>query len=298
MSGRVFRWMVVGFLLLLVAVPLYWILDTSFKTGRQILMSEAIYIPRPFTIENYLYLFEETRFARWLRNSAVVAVASTFVSLAIGSAGAYALTRLRFPGRRAFGALVLITYLVPPGLMFIPLYRTFIQIGYTNSLGTLILAYPTFLVPFVTWLLMGFLRAEVELEIPDRLAPIGEELDLLVHLEALGLEELEEAALVDGATRLQTLWRIVLPLAAPGLLAAGLFCFTLSWNEFLYALIFIADDSLRTLPVGLAEFVVSDFAFWGQLMAAAALASLPVVLVYIYLHKYMVSGLTAGAVKG
>jgi multiple sugar transport system permease protein len=271
-SARVFRWLVVGLLLLLVAVPLYWILDTSFKTGRQILMSEAIYIPRPFTIENYLYLFEETRFARWLRNSAVVAVASTFVSLAIGSAGAYALTRLRFPGRRVFGALVLITYLVPPGLMFIPLYRTFIQIGYTNSLGTLILAYPTFLVPFVTWLLMGFFRS-----IP---------------------RELEEAALVDGATRLQTLWRIVLPLAAPGLLAAGLFCFTLSWNEFLYALIFIADDSLRTLPVGLAEFVVSDFAFWGQLMAAAALASLPVVLVYIYLHKYMVSGLTAGAVKG
>jgi multiple sugar transport system permease protein len=193
-------------------------------------------------------------------------------SLALGAAGAYALTRLRFPGRRTFGALVLITYLVPPGLMFIPLYRTFIQIGYTNSLGTLILAYPTFLVPFVTWLLMGFFRS-----IP---------------------RELEEAALVDGATRLQTLRRIVPPLAAPGLLAAGLFCFTLSWNEFLYALIFIADDSLRTLPVGLSEFVVSDFAFWGQLMAAAALASLPVVLVYIYLHKYMVSGLTAGAVKG
>ena len=103
---------------------------------------------------------------------------------------------------------------------------------------------------------------------------------------------------MDGATRLQTLWQIVLPLAAPGLLAAGLFCFTLSWNEFLYALIFIADDNLRTLPVGLSEFVVSDFAFWGQLMAAAALASLPVVLVYIYLHKYMVGGLTAGAVKG
>ncbi len=272
MSGRVLRWLVVGLLLLLVAVPLYWILVTSFKTGRQILMSEAIYIAAPFTLENYTYLFEESRFALWLRNSAVTAVASTLFSLVIGSAGAYALTRLRFPGRRSFGALVLITYLVPPGLMFIPLYRTFIQIGYTNSLGTLILAYPTFLVPFVTWLLMGFFRS-----IP---------------------RELEEAALVDGATRLQTLWRIVLPLAAPGLLAAGLFCFTLSWNEFLYALIFIADDNLRTLPVGLSEFVVSDFAFWGQLMAAAALASLPVVLVYIYLHKYMVGGLTAGAVKG
>jgi len=271
-SGRVLRWLAVGILLFLVAVPLYWIVVTSLKTGRQILMSQAIYIAKPFTLENYTYPFEETRFVLWLRNSAVTAVASTMLSLAIGAAGAYALTRLRFAGRRAFGALVLITYLVPPGLMFIPLYRTLIQIGYTNSLGTLIVAYPTFLVPFVTWLLMGFFRS-----IP---------------------RELEEAALVDGATRLQTLWRIVLPLAAPGLLAAGLFCFTLSWNEFLYALIFIADDGLRTLPVGLSEFVVSDFAFWGQLMAAAALASLPVVLVYIYLHKYMVGGLTAGAVKG
>ena len=272
MSGRVLRWLVVGLLLLLVAVPLYWILVTSFKTGRQILMSEAIYIAAPFTLENYTYLFEESRFALWLRNSAVTAVASTVFSLVIGSAGAYALTRLRFPGRRSFGALVLITYLVPPGLMFIPLYQTFIRLGYTDSLGTLILAYPTFLVPFVTWLLMGFFRS-----IP---------------------RELEEAALVDGATRVQALVRVVLPLAAPGLLAAGLFCFTLSWNEFLYALIFIADDSLKTLPVGLSEFVVSDFAFWGQLMAAAALASLPVIVVYIYLHKYMVQGLTAGAVKG
>ena len=259
MSVRIFRWLVVMSLLLLVAVPLYWILATSFKTGRQILMSEGVYFPRPFTLENYLYLFQETRFALWLRNSAVTAVASTLISLAIGSAGAYALTRLRFPGRRSFGALVLITYLVPPGLMFIPLYRTFIQIGYTNSLGTLIIAYPTFLVPFVTWLLMGFFRS-----IP---------------------RELEEAALVDGCTRLGAMFRVILPLALPGIVTALIFTF-------------IADDNLRTLPVGLSEFVVSDFAFWGQLMAAAALASLPVVLVYIYLHKYMVSGLTAGAVKG
>jgi len=259
------RWAVLALILAIVFVPMYWIVATSFKTGRQILLSESVYVPRPFTVDNYVYLFEESRFALWIRNSAITAIASTLLSLAIGTAGAYSLTRLSFPGRRTFGAIVLITYLVPPD-------RTFIGLGYTNSLGTLILAYPTFLVPFVTWLLMGFFRS-----IP---------------------RELEEAALVDGATRLQAMVRVVLPLAAPGLLAAGLFCFTLSWNEFLYALIFIADDSLKTLPVGLSEFVVSDFAFWGQLMAAAALASLPVIVVYIYLHKYMVQGLTAGAVKG
>lgn len=266
------RWAVLALILVIVFVPMYWILVTSFKTGRQILLSENVYAPQPFTIENYLYLFEESRFALWFRNSAITATASTLLSLLIGTAGAYALTRLRFPGRRTLGGVVLVTYLVPPGLMFIPLYQTFIRIGYTDSLGTLILAYPTFLVPFVTWLLMGFFRS-----IP---------------------RQLEEAALVDGATRVQALVHVVLPLAAPGLLAAGLFCFTLSWNEFLYALIFIGDDSLKTLPVGLSEFVVSDFAFWGQLMAAAALASLPVIVVYIYLHKYMVQGLTAGAVKG
>jgi len=266
------RCLVLALIMAIVFVPMYWIVVTSFKTGRQILLSQSVYVPRPFTIDNYVYLFEESRFALWIRNSAITATASTLLSLAIGTLGAYALTRLRFPGRRTVGGLVLITYLVPPGLMFIPLYQTFIRMGYTDSLGTLILAYPTFLVPFVTWLLMGFFRS-----IP---------------------RELEEAALVDGATRVQALLRVVLPLAAPGLLAAGLFCFTLSWNEFLYALIFIADDSLKTLPVGLSEFVVSDFAFWGQLMAAATLASLPVIVVYIYLHKYMVQGLTAGAVKG
>jgi multiple sugar transport system permease protein len=270
--GTLVRWAVLALILAIVFVPMYWILVTSFKTGRQILLSQNVYAPEPFTIDNYLYLFEESRFALWFRNSAITATASTLLSLLIGTAGAYALTRLRFAGRRSLGAIVLVTYLVPPGLMFIPLYQTFIRIGYTDSLGTLILAYPTFLVPFVTWLLMGFFRS-----IP---------------------RQLEEAALVDGATRVQALVHVVLPLAGPGLLAAGLFCFTLSWNEFLYALIFIADDSLKTLPVGLSEFVVSDFAFWGQLMAAAALASLPVIVVYIYLHKYMVQGLTAGAVKG
>jgi len=259
-------------LLSIVFMPVYWILVTSFKTPRQILLSQAIYVPRPFTVSNYAYLFAESRFALWIRNSAITATASTLVSVLVSAGAAYALARLRFAGRRTFGSVVLITYLVPPGLMFIPLYQTFIGVGYTNSLGTLILAYPTFLVPFATWLLASFFRS-----IP---------------------RELEEAALVDGASRLQVLRSVVLPLAAPGLLAAGLFCFTLSWNEFLYALIFISDDGLKTLPVGLSEFVVSDFAFWGQLMAAAALASLPVILVYIYLHKYMVRGLTAGAVKG
>jgi ABC-type glycerol-3-phosphate transport system permease component len=149
-GGTLARWTVLALIILIVFVPMYWILVTSFKTGRQILLSQSVYLPRPFTLDNYVYLFEESRFALWIRNSAITATASTLLSLVIGTAGAYALTRLRFPGRRTLGAIVLITYLVPPGLMFIPLYQTFIRIGYTDSLGTLILAYPTFLVPFVT----------------------------------------------------------------------------------------------------------------------------------------------------
>ena len=123
------RWAVLAFILAIVFVPMYWIVATSFKTGRQILLSESVYVPRPFTIDNYVYLFEESRFALWIRNSAITAIASTLLSLVIGTAGAYSLTRLSFPGRRTFGAVVLITYLVPPGLMFIPLYRTFIGLG-------------------------------------------------------------------------------------------------------------------------------------------------------------------------
>jgi ABC-type glycerol-3-phosphate transport system permease component len=271
-SGRVLRWLAVSILLLLVAVPLYWIVVTSLKTGRQILMSQAIYIAKPFTLENYTYLFEETRFVLWLRNSAVTAVASTILSLAIGAAGAYALTRLRFAGRRAFGALVLITYLVPPGLMFIPLYRTLIQIGYTNSLGTLILAYPTFLVPFVTWLLMGFFRS-----IP---------------------RELEEAALVDGADLRRAVWYVVLPLALPGLIAAGIFTFILAWNDFLFALVLITSDELKTLPVGVNDLFNATIVDWGMIMAAGVMITVPTIAFFVAVQRYLIQGWGAGGVKG
>jgi len=258
--------------LLVVLVPFWWIASMSFKTYEQIQFAQSIYVPRPFTWENYTGLWLGTRFPLWLRNSAITAIVVTAITTVVACLSGYAVARLRFPGRETVASLILILYLVPPALLFIPLYRVLAELGATNSLAALFLSYPTFTVPFCTWLLIGFFKA----------LPI----------------ELEEAALVDGATRMQALLRVLLPLAAPGIVASAIFAFTLSWNEFLYALIFIGDDSLKTLPVGLSEFVVSDFAFWGQLMAAAALASSPVIVVYVYLHKYMVQGLTAGAVKG
>jgi multiple sugar transport system permease protein len=228
--------------------------------------------PKPFAIENYQQLLAKTEFAAWFGNSVFVAVSSTLLATGVGTIGAYALARLKFLGRGFMASATLITYLVPPSILFIPLYKQMQGLGMANSLAGLIAAYPSFTVPFVTWLLMGYFES-----IP---------------------EELEEAAMIDGATRFGAFYRIVLPLSMPGVLAAGLYAFTQAWNEFLYALVFITDGKLRTLPVGLASFITGDVYGWGYLMSGAVLTTLPVIAAYIYLQKYMVEGLTAGSVKG
>lgn len=258
--------------LLIVLVPFWWITNMSFKTYEQIQFATSIYVPDPFTLANYTELLFNSRFPLWLRNSSVVAVVVTVVTVAMGALGGYALARLRFPGREFMASSVLILYLVPPALLFIPLYRVLNGLGATNTLWSLFLAYPTFTVPFCTWLLIGFFKS-----IPY---------------------ELEEAALIDGASRFQAFWRIIMPLAAPGVLAAGIFAFTMSWNEFLYALIFVQDETLMTIPVGLNLLIYGEVFLWGMLMAASVLTTLPVVILYVYLQRWMVAGLTAGAVKG
>ena len=263
---------VLGLLLLLVLFPFYWMTITSFKTEDQMRSLVSMFWPAPFVVENYTQLLTKTDFGIWYRNSALVAISSTLVATAIGTIGAYALARLRFLGRAFLSSATLITYLVPPSILFIPLYAQIRTMGLADSLAGLVAAYPSFTVPFVTWLLMGYFGS-----IP---------------------EELEEAAMIDGATRFGAFRRIILPLAAPGVLAAGLFAFTQAWNEFLYALVFISDVKQRTLPVGLSTFITGDVYGWGYLMAGAVLTTLPVILVYTYLQRYMVEGLTAGSVKG
>ena len=265
-------YVVLGFLLLLVLFPFYWMTITSFKTEDQMRSLVSMFWPAPFVVENYTQLLTKTDFAIWYRNSAAVAISSTLVATAIGTLGAYALARLRFLGRAFLSSATLITYLVPPSILFIPLYAQIRTMGLADSLAGLVAAYPSFTVPFVTWLLMGYFGS-----IP---------------------EELEEAAMIDGATRFGAFRRIILPLAAPGVLAAGLFAFTQAWNEFLYALVFISDVKQRTLPVGLSTFITGDVYGWGYLMAGAVLTTLPVIVVYTYLQRYMVEGLTAGSVKG
>jgi multiple sugar transport system permease protein len=259
-------------LLLLVVFPFYWMIVTSFKSEDQMRSLTSMFWPSPFAVENYDQLVKKTEFVSWYGNSIIVSVSSTLLAIAIGTVGAYALARLKFLGRGFMASATLITYLVPPSILFIPLYAQIKNLGMANSLAGLIAAYPSFTVPFVTWLLMGYFES-----IP---------------------EELEEAAMIDGATRFGAFRRVVLPLAAPGLLAAALYAFTQAWNEFLYALVFITDGRLRTLPVGLASFITGDVYGWGYLMSGAVLTTLPVIAAYIYLQKYMVEGLTAGSVKG
>jgi len=267
-----FAYAVLVILAVLVLFPFYWMTITSFKNEDQMRSLVSMFWPRPLVTENYEQLLGKTDFVAWYRNSATVAISSTLLATAVGTIGAYALARLRFFGRGFMASATLITYLVPPSILFIPLYAQMRNLGLANSLAGLIAAYPSFTVPFVTWLLMGYFES-----IP---------------------EELEEAAMIDGATRFGAFWRVVLPLSAPGVLAAGLYAFTQAWNEFLYALVFITDGRLRTLPVGLASFITGDVYGWGYLMAGAVLTTLPVIAAYIYLQKYMVEGLTAGGVKG
>jgi multiple sugar transport system permease protein len=269
---RTTAYAVLTLLALAVLFPFYWMTVTSFKTEEQMRSIVSMFWPKPFAVENYQQLLAKTEFAAWYGNSVFVAVSSTLLATAVGTIGAYALARLKFLGRGFMASATLITYLVPPSILFIPLYKQMQGLGMANSLSGLIAAYPSFTVPFVTWLLMGYFES-----IP---------------------EELEEAAMIDGATRFGAFYRIVLPLSAPGVLAAGLYAFTQAWNEFLYALVFITDGRLRTLPVGLASFITGDVYGWGYLMSGAVLTTLPVIAAYIYLQKYMVEGLTAGGVKG
>jgi multiple sugar transport system permease protein len=269
---RTLSYGVLVLLAILVLFPFYWMIITSFKNEEQMRSIVSMFWPKPFAIENYQQLLSKTEFAAWYGNSVFVAVSSTLLATAVGTIGAYALARLKFLGRGFLASATLITYLVPPSILFIPLYKQMQGLGMANTLSGLIAAYPSFTVPFVTWLLMGYFES-----IP---------------------EELEEAAMIDGATRFGAFYRVVLPLSAPGLLAAGLYAFTQAWNEFLYALVFITDAKLRTLPVGLASFITGDVYGWGYLMAGAVLTTLPVIAAYIYLQKYMVEGLTAGSVKG
>ncbi|TPG16591.1 carbohydrate ABC transporter permease [Variovorax guangxiensis] len=258
--------------LIVLLFPFYWMAITSVKPDAELLSRDGnpFWVIKP-TLGHFYKLLFETSYPQWLWNTVLVSVVSTIVSLAASVFAAYAIERLRFKGSKQVGLSIFLAYMVPPSILFIPLANVVFNLGLFDSRWALVLTYPTFLIPFCTWLLMGYFRS-----IPA---------------------ELEECALIDGANRWQILVKIVLPLAVPGLISAGIFAFTLSWNEFIYALTFISSSEMKTLPVGVVtELVQGDVYQWGPLMAGALLGSLPVAFIYSFFVEYYVSGMT-GSVK-
>ena len=261
-----------GVFLFVLLFPFYWMVMTSIKSNAELISREGnpFWVIAP-TLEHFRHLILETDYPSWMWNTVVVSVVSTFTSLAASVFAAYAIERLRFRGSKQVGLAIFMAYLVPPSILFIPLAAIVFKLGLFDTRWALILTYPTFLIPFCTWLLMGYFRS-----IPF---------------------ELEECALIDGATRWQILVKIILPLAVPGLISAGIFAFTLSWNEFIYALTFISSSEVKTVPIAVVtELVEGDVYHWGPLMAGALLGSLPVAVMYSFFVEYYVSGMT-GAVK-
>ena len=274
-TRRLLKW--VGNALLVVMLvwtlmPFYWMVATSLKKDKEIYGFEATLIPRQPNLDAYRRLFAQTPFVLYLRNSTVIAVSTTVASLVFGCLGAYALARLRFRGRAVIARGLIFTYLVPQSLLFIPLFAVMSTLALTDTLKGLTLAYLGFTLPFCTWLLLGYFRS----------VPL----------------ELEEAALVDGCSRLGALVRIILPMSLPALAVVAFFSFTQAWNEFLYANVFVNSVEARTITMGLTLFVVEDVFFWGPMMAAACLATVPPVAVYLVFQRWVVKGLTLGAVKG
>ncbi len=268
---QIFTYVMLLIMVAIVLLPIYWMVITSLKLPREIYRVPSLW-PQVITDQNYRVLIEEKGFLTNIKNSLIVAVCVTVISLVISSLAAYSVVRFKYKFKGVIGRIILFAYLTPTSLLFIPLAIIVARLGIGNSLYGLIIVYLTFSLPLSTWLLQGYFR-----NVP---------------------RELEEQAMVDGSTRLGALFKILIPLSLPGLAAVSIFTFTGAWNELLLALIFITSESKRTVPLGINYLITSDVLPWGHLMAGAVLSSLPVMLLYFVAQRFMVSGATAGSVKG
>ena len=267
-------WVPLSLFFVVALFPFTWMAATSLKTNAELYDPKAMPLAiRHPSLVHYIDLRRETNFLTWIANTMLVAVVATGISLLLGTMLAYPLARMRFRGAPLLAITVAVTYLVPQSLLFVPMADLVGRLKLGNTLSAVMLTYPTLLVPFIAWLLMGYFKT-----VP---------------------KELEEQALIDGASRWRAMTRVILPLCMPGFISAGIFAFTLAQNEFLYALLFLSRSSVRTVPIGVVgELIRGDAFYWGQLMAGALLGSVPVALIYSFFVKYYVAGLTAGAVKG
>jgi multiple sugar transport system permease protein len=260
-----------GLFALWTALPMYWIVVTSIKP-QLLIYRESQLFPTQLTFDHFGFVLRQTPFLSYVKNSLSVTLVTTVLSMLIGTLAAYAIVRMSFRGRSVMARAVFVTYLVPAALLFIPMFQVVFSLGLVDNIVGLMVTYLTFTVPFATWTMIAYFR-----NVPS---------------------ELEDAALVDGCSRMQALARVTVPIALPALVVVALFAFTLSWNEFLYALVLIGSDSQKTLTLGLIGLVRGDTFPWGPMMAASLLGALPPMVVYVVSQKWVVSGLAAGSVKG
>lgn len=271
-AGRIFLYASVILIVAIVAFPLFWMIASSFKPRTELYAFPPTFFPALPTLDNYVELLTRTSFSTYFKNSMIVAIGATLMSMVIGSLGGYALSRFRYPGFTAFSRLTLLAYMLPSIMLVIPLYVTIGNLGLVDTLESLIITNTTFTLPFALWLMRAYFAT----------IPV----------------ELEEAAMIDGGTRFQAIMKVVIPLAIPGIVSTSIFAFTHSWNEYLYALVFIHSDSLRTLPPGMGTFIQMDSVYqWGVLMAGSVLITIPVLIFYMLVQRNLVSGLTEGGVK-
>jgi ABC-type glycerol-3-phosphate transport system permease component len=246
--------------------------STSFKPLQEIFVSPPSFLPDEFTLANFERLFAQTRFLTYFRNSIFVSLATVILTITIGSAGAYSLTRFRFYGREKIASLILFTYMFAPIMIVIPFYVLIKKIGLANTHIALIMAYTAFCLPFSLWLLRAFFQS----------IPLA----------------LEKAALIDGASRFQAVIYVVLPSALPGIIATSIFTFILAWNDYIFVRILITSDELKTLSVGIADLYNATVIDWGMIMAGIMLITVPILIFFVFVQRYLIAGWGAGAMKG
>lgn len=272
--STVLRGLALGLYTIVTVFPFYWMVITTFKQNSDLYneTNNPLWFNAPPTLANVQYLLEQTRFLTWMANSLIIGVGVVLITLVTAVPAGYALARLRLPGAEQLGIAIFATYLVPPTLVFIPLTRVVHVLGLQNSIWSLVLILPTISIPFSVWLLMGFFK-----NVPF---------------------EIEEAALVDGATRRQAVFRVVLPISRAGLAAAGMFAFAISLQAFLYPLVFTSSTAVKPVTLGVVtDLVRGDLFYWGSLMAGALFAGLPVAILFNYFLDDFVEGITAGSNK-
>ena len=269
--GKLITALVLFVLVVWTLFPIYWMVNTSFKPDAEIYSIIPTFWPEKFTFGNYVKLVQSNFFS-YVKNSLCVSGTVTVLGVFFSTLAAYAISKLHFRGRKAISQAIIYAYLIPRSIMYIPFYMLVSRLNLLNSTWALILIYPTLVVPFATWILIAYFKT-----IP---------------------QNLEEAALIDGCTRLRSLFSIAIPLASPGIMSTAIFSFTMCWGEHLFALVMITRDSLKSLPLGISVLIVDDLFAWGQLAGAAIFAALPILLLYMLGSQYIVTGVTAGSVKG